>query len=178
MKKACIVLSLFVCAATVQARELPKTMGASSGGEEVSFKVNKADKTVTITAPLTKGQQTTEKSAEKITDSSSVSLCVSCYAKLSADGSRWIPLAAPDEYCGTSVAAGKDNVQRTVKYPAEGEVFISRVWGKSSDEKHLWINQGSEFNRLSSTDKPGYEFVVDFADGTVQSVPKELPARP
>lgn len=181
MKKIIVslVAALSLLCVSAWGAALPKNfVVGSSSGEEPAFVVNSADRTVTISLPLTQGQMTTDKSSERITDPSTVSVCLS-EMYVAADGSKWI-LDPKDDYCGqgqSSVSGGM--ITRTFKVPqiGDGVNYALRIWGQSGS-KWLWINQSSQFHRPSQNGSPAYEVLIDLRAGTASPVSKDLAVRP
>jgi hypothetical protein len=172
-----VIMCLFASAAI--AADLPTTIVVGTN-ENPSFTVNKEARTVTIEAPLTRGQQTTDKSDERIVDSKTVTLCAS-YAYLKADRSNWV-LIDEKEYCGLTEAISADRVKMVYTLPkhedGNNNDYILRIWGHDQAGKWLWINQSSPFNKMSKTNKPGYEVHLSLKDSFSEPVSAKIAARP
>jgi hypothetical protein len=170
-----VIMCLFASAAI--AADLPATFVGGSN-ENPTFMVNKEARTVTIEAPLTLGQQTTDKAGERITDAKTITLCASRMF-LKADGSQWV-LVDEKEYCGPTEAIGADRVKMVYTLPLEGNNndYLLRVWGRDQAGKWLWINQSSPYNRMSSSGKPAYEAHLSLKDAVAEPVAPKMAARP
>lgn len=189
MKRFSLTILILICTAAIAvAADLPTTYTVggdpsekatfSTGMAERTIEVNKTKQTVMgpvayITVPLTRGQQTTDKVAERITDPKSVQLCVS-YMELK--GNQW-SLIPQSEYCGPTEVVDANHVRRVYELPLEGNDFLLRVWGRAG-EKWLWINQADPHHRLSTTSKPGYEAHVSVKDKLAEPVSSMMAARP
>ncbi len=97
------------------------------------------------------------------------------------DGEDWyLEPFAPGAYEIDTQKTKEGNLEARMKFSNRGlNWFWVRIWGKDRNSNHwLWIEQESQFCRDDTTGNPGYEFMVNPANGKFRPIGPEYQTRP
>lgn len=157
--------------ANVASAALPETVKMVIAGSDPELKFSPPkDGKIWVTIPVTNGQ------LEKL-GGKNRQWTISGSKAIFRDGQLVLIGEASIEKYRLPTRNEGNTVVAEILLPEPGHVNCYRIWGDDQAGTWLWISQASVYCRLSSTDKPGYEFAV-YPDGHVEVIPKGWVARP
>jgi len=93
------------------------------------------------------------------------------------DGQMWFLVPQKNYAVETKPVPG--GLRARLVFSAKGNGwFWVRIWGQTKNSKFLWIDQNSAYCRYSTSNKPGYEFLVHLDSSTYWSIPDRYDHRP